>query len=853
MTNYKKTLFAGIAGVLMCSNLYAQETNFDLSSQRSEKQDVLPVPGRKIDHQGLVINPTPQKLSFIGNEKLDISQGFILKDKQKKFTSDLNFVTFNKNGAKLIVDFGKKAAEKQKVKNVSGAYALNIHKNGISITGYDERGAFYGIQTLRQLLESPIAANKQLPYLEINDYPNLPNRGVVEGFYGTPWSHEVRMSLIDFYGKFKMNTYLYGPKDDPYHSCPNWRLPYPEKEAKNIKQLIEASKRNRVDFVWAIHPGQDIKWNEEDYKNLVNKFNWMYDLGVRHFAIFFDDISGEGTNPSKQTELLNRLTDDFVKVKGDVSPLTVCPTDYSKLWADPTEKGSLAIYGKTLYPDIKVFWTGDVVCSDLTKETLDFINSRIKRPAYYWWNYPVTDYVRNILLQGPAYGLDTSLTEKEVCGIVSNPMEHGEASKLALYGVADYTWNIAAYNALDNWERGLNELMPNARDAYRTFAIHSCDTETGYRRDESWETTTFRLANWTDEAARNLEKEFEKIENVPAEIDKGCTNQNLMKELRPWLTEFGKLGTRGKRAVELTRIYRTGQNDTLFWNKYIQNLMSKEGRKNYEAHKSGTMKLQPFYENAMDDMAHEFLKHLTGEIPMDYKGIGSFGNSSTTQTKLMLDNDTTTYYTSGIAQKAGDWIGVDLRTIREVSEISILQGRNSIDDVDYFDHAVLEYSENGNNWKALTGELEKQYVIHWNGDPVKARYVRLKRLDSKRTNYASVRSFEVNPLHAENLGFKLETEDRQQALYAFDRNLGTSFECSESIVFEVEKGIKSYILLTNRLSTPLKCKQLDAKGNLVSETILDSPFSKIQLENKNVEKISIEGTAEIFEIIAEKE
>ena len=593
MTNYKKTLFAGIAGVLMCSNLYAQETNFDLSSQRSEKQDVLPVPGRKIDHQGLVINPTPQKLSFIGNEKLDISQGFILKDKQKKFTSDLNFVTFNKNGAKLIVDFGKKAAEKQKVKNVSGAYALNIHKNGISITGYDERGAFYGIQTLRQLLESPIAANKQLPYLEINDYPNLPNRGVVEGFYGTPWSHEVRMSLIDFYGKFKMNTYLYGPKDDPYHSCPNWRLPYPEKEAKNIKQLIEASKRNRVDFVWAIHPGQDIKWNEEDYKNLVNKFNWMYDLGVRHFAIFFDDISGEGTNPSKQTELLNRLTDDFVKVKGDVSPLTVCPTDYSKLWADPTEKGSLAIYGKTLYPDIKVFWTGDVVCSDLTKETLDFINSRIKRPAYYWWNYPVTDYVRNILLQGPAYGLDTSLTEKEVCGIVSNPMEHGEASKLALYGVADYTWNIAAYNALDNWERGLNELMPNARDAYRTFAIHSCDTETGYRRDESWETTTFRLANWTDEAARNLEKEFEKIENVPAEIEKGCTNQNLMKELRPWLTEFGKLGTRGKRAVELTRIYRTGQNDTLFWNKYIQNLMSKEDRKNYEAHKSGTMKLQP--------------------------------------------------------------------------------------------------------------------------------------------------------------------------------------------------------------------------------------------------------------------
>ena len=443
-----------------------------------------------------------------------MSGGLVLKDKQEKFAEDLKFLTLTKKGVKLTIDFGKKVALKQGVKEISGAYTMRIDKKGVTIVGYDERGAFYGIQTLRQLIESPIAAEKQLPYLDINDYPDLPNRGVVEGFYGTPWSHQVRMSLIDFYGKFKMNTYLYGPKDDPFHSCPNWRLPYPEKEAQNIKELVQACKRNRVDFVWAIHPGQDIKWNEEDYQNLINKFNWMYDLGVRHFAIFFDDISGEGTNPLKQTELLNRLTEEFVKVKGDVSPLTVCPTDYSKLWANPTEKGSLAIYGKTLNPEIKVFWTGDVVCSDLTPETLDFINSRIKRPAYYWWNYPVTDYIRNFLLQGPVYGLDTSLTANETCGIVSNPMEHGEASKLALYGVADYTWNIANYNAIDNWERGLAELVPEATDAYRTFAIHSSDTENGYRRDESWETQTFRLADWTDEAANALEEEFKKVESA---------------------------------------------------------------------------------------------------------------------------------------------------------------------------------------------------------------------------------------------------------------------------------------------------------------------------------------------------
>lgn len=844
---------AGAICALACSNLLAQEAEFDLSSQRLEIQQVLPVPGKKIDHQGIIINPTPHKLTVDRNNMLDMTSGLVLKDKQDKFSQDLGFLTLAKKGVKLTIDFGKKAALKQGVKEVSGAYAMHIDKKGISIVGYDERGAFYGIQTLCQLMESPIAQNKQLPYLDINDYPDLPNRGVVEGFYGTPWSHQVRMSLIDFYGKFKMNTYLYGPKDDPFHSCPNWRLPYPEKEAQNIKELVEACKRNRVDFVWAIHPGQDIKWNEEDYQNLVNKFNWMYDLGVRDFAIFFDDISGEGTNPVKQTELLNRLTDEFVKAKGDVSPLTVCPTDYSKLWANPTPQGSLAIYGNTLNPDIKVFWTGDVVCSDLTPETMEWINSRIKRPAYYWWNYPVQDYVRNFILQGPAYGLDTSLTKDDVCGVISNPMEHGEASKLALYGVADYAWNIANYNPIDSWERGLNELAPEAKDAYRTFAIHSCDTENGYRRDESWETKTFRIANWNDAAAQALKAEFEKIEKVPAEMEQGCENKALLQELRPWLVEFGKLGTRGKHTIELGQIFRSGKSDADFWSKYIHNLMSKEDRKNYEAHKSGTLKLQPFYENAMDDMSHEFLKKLLGSTPKDYKGIGSFGNSGTILTKLMLDNDTTTFYTSGIGQKDGDWIGVDLRDVRDVTEVSILQGRNSVDDVDYFDHAILECSADGKTWTPLIGELTKQYVINWKGDAIKARYVRLKRLDSERKNYASVRSFDVNPLYAENLGFKLEAENPQQAVYAFDQNLATSYQVAQSISFEVPQGVKAYTLLMNELSSPLKIKQFDKKGNLLSETTVSSPYFKLELTNDKVTKVSLEGKAEIFEVIADSQ
>lgn len=788
------------------------------------------------------ISPTPHEIIMDADGRmLDMSEGFSLNDRKGVFAEDFGFLAEagisvdEKGGLCLTVDFGRKISKKSGIRQLSGAYSLSIGEKGVSITGYDERGAFYGIQTLRELVENAGESGK-LPCLTVSDWPDLPNRGVVEGFYGTPWSHETRLSLIDFYGKYKMNVYVYGPKDDPYHSSPNWRLPYPEDEAGNIAELIRACERNRIDFVWAIHPGQDIKWNDEDYRNLLDKFNMMYDLGVRNFAIFFDDISGEGTNPVKQAELLNRLTDDFVKVKGDVSPLTVCPTDYSRLWANPGPDGNLAIYGDMLDGAIKVFWTGDYVCSDLTRETLDWVNSRIKRPAYYWWNYPVTDYVRHIILQGPVYGLDTTLTSKELSGMLSNPMEHGEASKLALYGVADYTWNISSYNPLENWERGIKELVPDAAGAYRTFAIHSCDTETGYRRQESWETETFSLDQWNDGTARALKSEFEKIEKVPAEMEAGCANRALLNELRPWLAEFGKLGARGRKAVELMGLYSAGIQDTaMFWEKYASNMMTADDRKAYEAHKSGTMKLQPFYEDAMADMGFGFLASLSGKTPNEYKGIGSFANSEGMTASLMFDGDTTTYYTSGVAQKDGSWVGVDLMGARDIRKVSILQGRNSVDDVDYFDHAVVEYSLDGENWTALTGELKNRYVIEWSGENVKARYVRLKRLDSDRKNHVAVRSFEVNPCVSP----------------VFDGRISTSCLLDGEISWDVPEGTRECVILAGpcgKSDMQLKLRQYAPDGLQLREIILNHPYSEVLLA-PGVSRISLSGNAEIVEIV----
>lgn len=838
--------FFSAAAVLLATGICtsAQDDGFDLSSQRLEAQTIAKVPGHKVDHKGMVLNPVPHKIDIDADRSLDPAAGFRIKDRQGAFSGDISFLRQDKKGIPLSIDFGARAAEKAGVKNTEGAYCLSIDEKGVRITGHDERGAFYALQTLRQVLESG-----RLPYMTVFDWPDLKYRGVVEGFYGTPWSHEVRLSLIDFYGANKMNTYIYGPKDDPYHSCPDWRLPYPEDEAENISELVRACGKNRVDFVWAIHPGQDIKWNEEDYRNLLNKFNMMYDLGVRAFAIFFDDISGDGTNPTRQAELLNRLNAEFVKEKGDVRPLIVCPTDYSRLWANPGENGNLAIYGKTLDPSIEVFWTGDYVCSDLTRETMEWVNSRIRRPAFYWWNFPVTDYARHIVMQGPAYGLDTTLTSGDLCGIVSNPMEYGEASKIALYGVADYSWNTGAYNALDNWERALAHIVPGAAEAYRTFSIHSCDTETGYRRDESWETETFLVDNYTREQYDALLAEFRKIKEVPAQMEAGCTDRLLLEELRPWLVEFGRLGERGEKALGLIRLLEEGKTEE-FWTEYTSNLMTADRLASYNAHKCGTFKLQPFYENAMDDLGIMFYEKLSGEKSSVVRGIGSFNNSFSTQTKLMLDNDSTTYYTSGTAQSKGSWIGVDLCSAVPVEEIFILQGRNSTDDVDYFDHAALQYSADGKTWHTLIDDMQKQYVIKWEGEPVQARFVRLLRLDSPKQNWASVRTFEVNPAKPGNLGFQIQAADPQAAVDAFDKDVQSFYRCEGTLSFGLAEGSRSLTLLTGD-GGGFTVKQLDKDGNEILSSTRSGAFTSVELAPKTA-GVAIDGTADIYEIIFNK-
>lgn len=643
----------------------------------------------------------------------------------------------------------------------SGAYRLSVRDGAATVAGHDGRGTYYGVRTLAQLL----SAGDPLPAVEITDWPEVPHRGVVEGFYGTPWSHEKRLSLIRFLGDWKMDTYIYGPKDDPFHSSPHWRKPYPATEASRIRELADACRQHHVDFVWAIHPGKDIKWTDEDFGHVKTKFEAMYDLGVRAFSVFFDDISGEGTKADQQARLLNFLHAEFVEKKGDVLPLVMCPTQYNKSWSGGDY---LDVLGERLHPSIEVMWTGDRVVADLDRPAMEWINRRLKREAYVWWNFPVSDYVRNHLLMGPAYGNAPDIGPL-YGGFVSNPMERSEASKVALFGVAGYAWHPAAHDATAAWKAGIRAVMPGAAEAFETFCAHNSDLGPnghGYRRKESVEfapaaeafLTKLRGGKPADDTV--VRAELEKIADAPASIRKGAANPMLLDEIGPWLDAFEQLGRAGTAALDATRELESG-NVEACWPRLAEAhaalaaMAEIDRTKNRNPHqpgiRTGTLVVAPLVREVVETTGARLLAKLTGKPVLRLTPTGPAAREAMA---AMLDGKEETFFYHREIQRKDDSFGVDLGGRQEVRRIRIVQGRHD-GDHDLVHSGVLE-GHDGREWRELARAggpriditLERPAAL----EKVRLRVTKPGKADgSKNDVWTAIREFEVNPRDAAEL------------------------------------------------------------------------------------------------------
>ena len=120
--------------------------------------------------------------------------------------------------------------------------------------------------------------------------------GVVEGFYGRPWTAEQRSSLCSRMSELGLNTYFYAPKDDLKHRA-LWHVPYTSAESHALTQLIAHCDRLGIHFVYGIAPGLSTQWTPQEVETLLlRKVNSVRFLGCRHFAVLFDDIPTQGAD-----------------------------------------------------------------------------------------------------------------------------------------------------------------------------------------------------------------------------------------------------------------------------------------------------------------------------------------------------------------------------------------------------------------------------------------------------------------------------------------------------------------------------------------------------------------------------
>ena len=356
--------------------------------------------------------------------------------------------------------------------------SLTADKDGkaqVVLVGENTDAVFCGLASLEQILDND---TEGLTCVNIYDCADIRDRGIIEGYYGVPYSAEVTKDLFRFMARYKMNTYMYGAKSDPYHSR-YWSDPYPgtiTEEQRRIgylsadmmKEITAVAHASKVNFIWAIHPGTAFTdaVDEDVNSRIMQKFESMYELGVRQFGVFVDDV-GVPSDPAVLKLGADRLADLQSRVDGKLGgrPLHYVPQLYAYSWVSEDVARNFFQSLSGTPEKINVYITGRAVWTVPNNEDLAKVRDFLGRGTSWWWNYPCNDNDMTKLFPMDIYSnfkderhIDNLARLENLDGattLIINPMQQGEISKITLFSVADYAWNNSAFDNQRSWEAAL--------------------------------------------------------------------------------------------------------------------------------------------------------------------------------------------------------------------------------------------------------------------------------------------------------------------------------------------------------------------------------------------------------------
>jgi hyaluronoglucosaminidase len=367
--------------------------------------------------------------------------------------------SFNDKGSvcKLRVFINKELKE--------DGYKIYIKKDNIELSSNNIRGMIYAINYLNDFCEAT-SNGFRLPIIFVEDEPSFKYRGIIEGYYGTPWTFAERKDMIDFMVKNRLNSYIYAPKTDEYHRA-KWCDLYPEAFFSELKNLFEETKKNEIDFYYTISPGYikegDYAFDytsKDDFARLYHKIDQFIEIGVTNFGLLLDDIDykisenqqNSFPRPGLAHAYICNALNQYLASKLEDYKMVMCPTEYHHIG----ESQYRTDLKENLDENIFVFFTGDNVCAEaITESDMALTKAAYDKELFIWDNFPVSDFtygVREFI--APLTNRYTKMHEYAP-GFFINPSIHYHISKIGMQTMAEYAWNSEGYNEEKAFQRAL--------------------------------------------------------------------------------------------------------------------------------------------------------------------------------------------------------------------------------------------------------------------------------------------------------------------------------------------------------------------------------------------------------------
>jgi|WetSurMetagenome_2_1015567.scaffolds.fasta_scaffold00572_6 hypothetical protein len=284
--------------------------------------------------------------------------------------------------------------------------------------------------------------------------------GYIEGYYGRMLSWGERRLLCDRLGSLSLNTYVYAPKEDPFHRV-RWRAPYQATWAKEFLSFTRHASKKNVRVVPCVAPGLSFDYTSRaDYSALLEKFSFFAGLGCRAVGLLMDDIPPVVPKKSRNTFsslgqahglLLQCLLADIRKRRSGVT-MWFCPTIYTDQLAP--EGIENCAYLKDLCAsipgDVQVMWTGpSVISKKLDRVSIGPVSRMFKGNIVIWDNLYANDYCPSRLFAGPYTGRSRNVYDVAQ-GMLINPtgMPHTDSLLLGI---------LAAFNEKKSSTTGWRE------------------------------------------------------------------------------------------------------------------------------------------------------------------------------------------------------------------------------------------------------------------------------------------------------------------------------------------------------------------------------------------------------------